>query len=629
MVTSRLEPEVELVLEQIDKGQNFLLSGGAGSGKTYSLVQVIKEIIKLNPITQIACMTYTNAAVKEIVERVNHKNLHVSTIHDFLWAMVSPFQKELKDCLIELINDPESSIPNPDTERDEPYANIFEDGISYKEHLKISRGEISHDEVLLLSNCMYAKHKLLCDILKDKFKFIFVDEYQDTSPFVIDILLNQIRKSPKKNIVGFFGDSMQAIYDPGIGDLFKYIESGMIKEVQKSQNRRNPQSVIDLANKLRTDTIGQEPSSDINAPNMIDGVVKQGSTKFLYSIKGDLNKIRSNIHFDKWDFSDNRNTKELNLTHNLIASKAGFEKLMDIYDKDPIIGLKTDIVKRIKKDGIVIKEDMTFEEVIEAVPIRNRKQELKIDLIKSVSWQLELYNQIKDKPFNHVRKIYLNKDSLIDDKKDDVDSDNKKGSKRDNLIKHLFKIQDIIFLYESRCYNEFIKKTDYRVTSTRDKKEIKKIIDHLKGLGNCSIKEVIDYADTKGLCKKDDRYTEFIKSNQYLSFRVDQVKFSCFQKLYSYLEGSTPFSTQHKVKGTEYSNVFVILDNGNWNNYNFARLFGEGSGAKSVLIRTQKIFYVCCTRAKDNLIVYYDNPSQQVIESARVLFGKDNVHSCD
>ncbi len=37
-----------------------------------------------------------------------------------------------------------------------------------------------------------------------------------------------------------------------------------------------------MANKIRTDNLKQEPSEDFNAPNMENGIVKQGSIKFLY-----------------------------------------------------------------------------------------------------------------------------------------------------------------------------------------------------------------------------------------------------------------------------------------------------------------------------------------------------------
>ncbi|MFR3390005.1 MAG: AAA family ATPase [[Clostridium] scindens] len=62
---------------------NFLLSGGAGSGKTYSLVEVLKHVSVLYPNAQIACITYTNAAAVEIINRANVDNLTISTIHDF------------------------------------------------------------------------------------------------------------------------------------------------------------------------------------------------------------------------------------------------------------------------------------------------------------------------------------------------------------------------------------------------------------------------------------------------------------------------------------------------------------------------------------------------------------------
>ena len=79
-----MDQEVVQILKHIDDGHHFLLSGGAGSGKTYTLVQVIKEVLNKYHF-RIACMTYTNAAANEIEQRVNHRDLNVSTIHDFLW----------------------------------------------------------------------------------------------------------------------------------------------------------------------------------------------------------------------------------------------------------------------------------------------------------------------------------------------------------------------------------------------------------------------------------------------------------------------------------------------------------------------------------------------------------------
>lgn len=275
---SNLEPEVQVIFEAIDEGRNFLLSGGAGSGKTYSLVNVIRQVITEKPTDKIACITYTNAAVKEIENRVNHKNLNVSTIHDFLWDNIKHFQKELKEAIIELVNDANvskisisgmSTIP-------EDFFDSLEEGIQYKEYVRVREGIISHDELIIVAERLFSKYPKLCRIVQDKYKFIFIDEYQDTHKEVIEIFLTHFKNTKEKSIIGFFGDAMQSIYPEGIGSLKDYVgnELDKVKEIKKVQNRRNPQLVIDLANKLRTDGLQQEPSTDHNAPNMLDGSVK-------------------------------------------------------------------------------------------------------------------------------------------------------------------------------------------------------------------------------------------------------------------------------------------------------------------------------------------------------------------
>lgn len=638
MVEERLtlEPEVQEIFKCIDNKYNFLLSGGAGSGKTYSLVQVIRQTIAENPTSKVACMTYTNAAVKEIEERVNHKNLNVSTIHDFLWDNIKHFQKELKSAIITLANDDETKI-SIDEEKPIPsnYFDKIEKGIQYKEYLKLKEGIISHDELLIIANYLFEIYPKLNNIVKDKYQFIFIDEYQDTNKIVVNIFLNHFKKSKKKNIIGFFGDAMQSIYDDGIGNLDEYKgdEADKVKEIKKNQNRRSPKRIIDLANRLRTDGIIQEPSTDDSAPNMISGHVKDGNILFIHSPIGDISLVKQYLsETHGWDFTNSSECKELNLTHNLIADKAGFRTLMDIYDNDPVIDLKGAILNKIKdnkknnRPDIAISEDDSFDTIVDRFQLQNRQRQLKKDILLQDPTNAQLYSQLKDKLFSEVKKIYLSKDALIDDKKKDEEDENKKGSKRDNLIKHLFKIQNNIELYKTGRYNEFLRSTDYRnkIINIADKRTLKSNIESLIQVGEKTIEEAINDANEKGICQIDDKLEDFRTRNEYLYNRVKDVRFSEFQKLYDYLEGKTPFSTQHKTKGTEFNNVLVILDNGGWNNYNFENLF-LNAGTESVLKRTQKIFYVCCTRAKENLAVFYHNPSSQVIVRATEWFGDKNV----
>lgn len=643
MVEGRLslEPEVQQIFQSIDEGKNFLLSGGAGSGKTYSLVSVIRQVITENPTTKVACMTYTNAAVKEIEERVNHKNLNVSTIHDFLWDNIKHFQKELKEALISLANNEDVNRISIEEVNPVPtdYFEGLEDGIQYKEFVRVREGIISHDELLIVSNYLFEKYPKLSSIVKDKYKFIFIDEYQDTSKAVVETFLTHFKKSERKNIIGFFGDAMQSIYDDGIGNLDEYKgdDDGNLNEIPKKQNRRNPQLVINLANKLRTDGITQEPSDDPNAPNITEGVVKQGTVLFLYSTDSDIGKVEAYLKANHgWDFNNSKETKELNLTHNLIADKAGFRTLMDIYDKDHILSFRDRIKKYIKSNGITTNfSEKTFGEVVQTLQQGKSGRELNAvsptaTMQTFIDNNAELYTYANSSNYSEFSKMYVDKDQLLDDKKQHEDDENKKGSKRDNLIKHLFKIQNNISLYQNKRYNEFLRATDYRnkIKSIANKRTLKENIDNLVNVGDKTIEEIISDANEKGVCLIDDKLSDFIERKEYLYNRVKNVKFSEFQKLYDYLEGQTPFSTQHKTKGGEFDSVLVILDNGGWNNYNFEKMF-LGTASPSVAERTQKIFYVCCTRAKENLAVFFHNPDAQVITKAKEWFGNDSVFDLD
>ena len=231
-----------------------------------------------------------------------------------------------------------------------------------------------------------------------------------------------------------------------------------------------------------------------------------------------------------------------------------------------------------------------------------------------------LFEQAKNYPFEQFRKIYLDKDALLDDKKEDEEDGGKTGSKRDHLIKHLFKIQTNVNLYNLGRHNEFLRKTEFKIKSVADKTRLKETITYLQGMYNRTIEDVIEYAHENGVCKKDDKLVEFIEAKRYVYDQVKQIEFQEFQNLFSYLEGYTPFSTQHKIEGAEFENVLVILDNGNWAKYNFQYLF-EDNGTDSVKERTLKLFYVCCTRSKENLVVYYHAPTPAILSKAKVWFG--------
>lgn len=637
-----MDKEVEKIIEHIENGENFLLSGGAGSGKTYSLVQVIREVITRHPSSKIACMTYTNASVHEIDRRVDHPNLNVSTIHDFLWDNIKNFHRELKASLIEMLNTEDSGISLNGYEGEVP-SNFFDKdrepnfAIQYKEYLKLQDGIISHDEVLKLSEKMFFKYPKIVSFVKSRYPFVFIDEYQDTNPLIVKILLEYFPKVTKKCIVGFFGDSMQAIYDDGVGNIDSYLitdenPDGCVYEVQKKQNRRCPQSVIALANSLRLDSLHQEPSDDLKAPNMTgEGHVKEGSISFYYSDEDNTDVLKEKLTNEfGWDFSDTENTKELRLTHNLIANEAGFETLMRIHDSDKIIEYGKRIRDYAKMRGVLddIKPQI-LDESIKILSSRFPDDKKKWSPTKSqqdfINTNSALYAEALTMPFESIA-CYIDKDQLLDDKSEE-DASNGTGSKLSPLNQHLHKIEHCIQLYLNEDYNEFMRSTSIKqIVRARQKKELREGIDRIvSSYNDMTISEVIDLADRLRICVIDDKVKSYIENNPYLWKRIKEVSYQEARNVYDYRMGNKPFSTQHKTKGLEYDNVLVILKS-NWTKYNFDSLFYDAHKNASIVERTKKLFYVCCTRAKENLVVYYPLASVPVVEGAKILFGKGNVH---
>ena len=632
MVEKTVEPEVEKVFEVIKQGQNFILEGGAGSGKTYSLISIIEKISMEEPKKSIVCITYTNNAVAEIRSRIINDNLRVSTIHDFIWHVIKNFQKEIKECLVELINDDEQILVVAPKEvlGEELISLDYFDSVrvEYTEWYSMSiteqnKVQISHDHVLIVAEKMFSKYKKLSDILKDTANYIFVDEYQDTSPLVVKILLEHLRKSTRDNIVGFFGDSMQAIYDSGVGNIDSY----GLEKIQKNQNRRNPRKVINLANKFRSDGLVQIPSSDVAAPNMNNGNVIEGTVKFIY---GDgithLEDLRNSELFKELEFDIPQKTKELRLTHKLNAETAGFSKLFELYSSDLLVKLITDMKKKFNASELVDK-GKTFEELVEEAQIVVRKGgPLIIDIVKSIPELLAIYEEIKTFSFEEViSKSKVNKDSLLAYKFNGLSSRYEAGTDRDRILQRLDLIFELIELYKIGKHNEFLRITCFKITSSADKINLSKIMKEISD-NDITIGKVIKLAERTGLISKDDLFTNFIENKgYYLWLRLEKLPFQEYVNSIAYLREYVSVITQHKVKGSEYENVLVLLDNGRWNQYNFNSIFGKGSSNEKVQNRTKKLFYVTITRAMKNLIVYMPCNDQQILEKAKDYFEQSDI----
>ena len=627
MATQTLEQETLAALKCIKAGKNFILEGGAGSGKTYSLISLINALTEESPYIKIICITFTNNAAVEILSRTENKNIWVSTIHEFIWSLIRKYQNEIKNVLVELINNNAKNFGKPKNFSEnliskKYFENLY---VDYDEYYSLipndkNRVKISHEHILVVAEKIFKKYKKISDILKDIADCIFVDEYQDTDPLVAKILLEHLKQSNKKNVIGFFGDSMQSIYDNGVGDLNQY----KLTKIVKIQNRRNPRAIIELANKFRDDNIKQQPSEDINAPNMENGAIIEGNIKFLYGNKIDeFISIKEKNIFESWDFSDGKQTKELRLTHKYNAEMAGFKDLYSLYNSDLIIILINNIKKKIDKENL--NYNQSLEELALDAKLTFNKSDL-LDQIKEDKIYQSIYSTLKDKPWAMVyENCRIPEKSLMSYKLNGLSGKYEANSYRDKILRRLDILEEIIGLYEANKLNDFLRITKFSIRDRNDKILLKQTVNYLINKDNKTIEEVLEFAKVKGLLKEDELFNDYISNKGfYLWERIKKIPFKQYRNSILYLKEFSPFCTQHSVKGSEFDNVLLILES-NWNKYDFNTLFGKGSINSNVQLRTKKLFYVCITRAKKNLIIYMPTNDSDIIIKAKEFFGENNV----
>lgn len=613
-----VEKEVLEAIQHTRAGRDFLMTGGAGSGKTHSMEGFLKQIYAENPHVSVACVTYTNVAVNEIRSRFPHPNLHVATIHEFLWALISRYQKNIRQGLAELVN--EGTIAN---DLKAPVdADFWQDGILYREWLDLQAGHISHAEVLLITRLLFTEHPLLAKILGDRYDYLLVDEYQDTPVDVLKILLELLPEPERRSLrVGFFGDGEQAIHEGGKSKAVveSAVESGRIELITKSVNRRNPAAVIRLIQHLRTDGLDQVQSKDSTAPNF----GKEGSARFIYTVENELDiaGLKKLSICCGWDYSS-QITKFLYLGKSAIARENKFPQLMDIYSKDRAVEYAKKLRNALSEEGISVDSESNFGDVIDAyqgvcpmTPV----------IRKAFDSRPELLSYASKFSFQDLATTSTNSDKLLGTKKTSDFDERDRGEKRDELINHLMAIQELRDLFRRGRFNAVIRSMDVHLTSIDDRRRVASSLNALESLESAPIEDVIDYAHRSGLVVCKDAVRVFQKRHPYRYARVGKVPFDEIASLYDYVEDYSPFSTQHGVKGSEWDNVFVSLETGGWNLYNFQKLFASPRSDGSVESRSRMMLYVTCSRAKENLVVYVHRPGADMLRQAAEWFGAENV----
>ncbi|MBQ7111229.1 MAG: ATP-dependent helicase [Thermoguttaceae bacterium] len=237
----------ERILDALRRGRSFRVEAGAGSGKTYSLNRVV-EWVQANKREEFqrkkqnaVCVTYTNAAVEVIRERLPNDSFVVpSTIHSFAWNAIERYQS----ALIDLIQNDESLWPK-DAEHVEISKVRYTLGSRYTEN---GVHFLHHDDVLDLF-CRLLDRPKFRRVFADKYPLILIDEYQDSYKPIVDRFVEYFIAKERGPQFGFFGDAWQTIYRSN--NACGLIECEKLEVINKNANFRSAPKIVDVLNRLR------------------------------------------------------------------------------------------------------------------------------------------------------------------------------------------------------------------------------------------------------------------------------------------------------------------------------------------------------------------------------------------
>ncbi|MBN1647485.1 MAG: UvrD-helicase domain-containing protein [Spirochaetales bacterium] len=263
-----------------------LIIAGAGSGKTRMITYRIAYMLSLGIAqSSILALTFTNKAAREMAERIREltgkkcHNLTASTFHAFgatvLREQIGKFgfrenfsiydQQDKTDLIKEVAR--EMKIPLEKLDFYE-LSNLFSgiktgrmhwsDGSSvyrelyheYNDHLKVYNA-VDFDDLIVLPIRLFKAHPPVLEEYRKRYRYIMVDEFQDTSLIQYELL--HLLGGESRNVC-VVGDDDQSIYSWRGANYqnIQFFERDYpeLKEVKLEQNYRSTGNILSAANTL-------------------------------------------------------------------------------------------------------------------------------------------------------------------------------------------------------------------------------------------------------------------------------------------------------------------------------------------------------------------------------------------
>ena len=580
--------------------RSFFLFAGAGSGKTRSLVNVLRRIrdeksdrLRRNR-QQIAIITYTNAACEEIKNRLEQSPLFsVSTIHSFAWELIKNYHTDIREWLREALANEIAQLQGQLTSGRAGTKTAIDRENKIKSKTKRlemldtfnrfsynpngennSRDSLTHSEVISITTSFLMGNSLMQKILIGRYPVLLIDESQDTKKELIEAFFDVQRQNSQAFTLGLFGDTMQRIYSDGKEDLGKSLPVEW-QTPSKRLNHRCPKRVITLLNNIRKNVDGQEqyPRSDKS----------EGTVRFFIAPANaeDKDRIEQSVALKMEQctkdslWSDSKKIKTLILEHHMAARRLGFLNLFEPLSK--VERLRIGVL-----DGSLPSLRFFTELVSPLIDAKLRGDEFGVARIVR-----------KHSPYFEEERLQKAEDQISIIAEADLGVELLASLWKNGATPTLLEILENI----SRS-GLFAIPDDLKIIASRQESSV-------------TMEESSDEERNETI----DAWDQALK-----------VSFAELEALREYILDKSRFGTHQGVKGLEFPRVVVILNDDEARGFLFSyeKILGakplsdtdnrnKREGKETSLERTLRLFYVACSRAENSLaIIAYTSDSVSV-----------------
>ena len=600
----------ETILTCLDLGRprSFFLYAGAGSGKTRSLVEAVRKVCheqgrRLSLTGQkVGVITYTNAACDEIKQRLEFDpRVEVSTIHAFAWSLIGGYDADIRQWLAARLLRDVGELGEAQTKgrpgskaaadrarsiesKQRRYAGL--DAITRFIYSPTgdnrTRDALSHAEVIAMAADFLDAKPGLRRLLVTQFPILLIDESQDTTRKLMDVLLEVEAANRDAFCLGLFGDMMQRIYADGKTGLADAIPASWARP-RKRMNHRCPVRVIELINSIRR---GEDDEEQRPRADAVQGVVRlfvvPEATADKPAVEFAICTRMAEIAEDESWSAGSEAIKTLALEHLMSARRFGFEAFFE-----PLYA-----VERIRTsflDGTGAGIGLFTREILPLVKALRASDRFAVAaVVRRTSPLLErkVLEAAGDKQTEILFQAKLACAGLLA-----LVSGDQRPTARTVLRyvaeARLFTIPDVLAPFTAAD----------------------------KGAPSADARAEAEPGNDRGAVEEEevDLKSELGGWRQALEAPFDQI-----EKYDRYVRGVSQFDTHQGVKGLEFPRVMVIVSDEEARGFmfNYDKLFGvkeqsntdldnEAAGKETTITRTRRLFYVICSRAKRSLAVVY------------------------